>query len=143
MIRSWELALEHAKKANTDILPKEYRIACKDGVQRIFVVSGIIIDDNLLITFIDITDRKKAEDEIRKLNETLEQRVEDRTRQLQEANQELEAFSYSVSHDLRAPLRHINGFIDLLTENYGGLLPDKGKHYLDVISNSSRHMEHS
>ena len=140
VIRNWELALKHAKKTNTDILPKEYRIACKDGVQRIFVVSGIIIDDNLLITFIDITDRKKAEDEIRKLNETLEQRVEDRTRQLQEANQELEAFSYSVSHDLRAPLRHINGFVDLMTENYGGLLPDKGKHYLDVIANSSRHM---
>jgi PAS domain S-box-containing protein len=140
VIRNWESALEHAKKTDNDIMPKEYRIACKDGMQRIFVVSGIIIDDNLLITFIDITDRKKAEDEIRKLNETLEQRVTDRTLQLQEANQELEAFSYSVSHDLRAPLRHINGFVDLVTDNYGDLLPDKGKHYLDVIVNSSRHM---
>jgi PAS domain S-box-containing protein len=140
VIRNWESALEHAKKTNSDILPKEYRIVCKDGRQRTFVVSGILIDDNLLITFVDVTDRKEAEDEIRKLNETLEQRVTDRTRQLQEANSELEAFSYSVSHDLRAPLRHINGFIDLVTENYGDLLPDKGRHYLDVIVSSSRHM---
>ena len=70
----------------------------------------------------------------------MEQRVEDRTRQLKEANQELEAFSYSVSHDLRAPLRHINGFIDLLANNYTDQLPEKGKHYFDVIVNSTRQM---
>lgn len=140
VVSNWESAMEHAKKTDTDILPKEYRITCKDGKVRIFVVSGIMIDDNLLITFIDITDRKMAEYEIRKLNETLEERVEERTSQLQEANKELEAFSYSVSHDLRAPLRHINGFVDLLTENYTSLLPEKGQHYLEVIANSSRHM---
>jgi PAS domain S-box-containing protein len=139
-MQNWESALSYATEINTDILSKEYRITCKDGLERTFVVSGIIIDTNLLITFVDITDRKKAEDEIRKLNETLEQRVEERTAQLQEANQELEAFSYSVSHDLRAPLRHINGFVDLLTENYNDLLPEKGQHYLDIILNSSRHM---
>lgn len=140
VIDNWQSALEYARETNTDILPKEYSITCNDGFERTFIVSGIIIDDNLLITFIDITDRKQAEEEVKKLNETLEHRVEDRTAQLLEANKELEAFSYSVSHDLRAPLRHINGFVDLLTAQYHDLLPEKGKHYLDTILKSSHLM---
>lgn len=85
-------------------------------------------------------ERQKAEQELRTLNAELEQRVADRTSELAAANKELEAFSYSVSHDLRAPLRHISGYVELLQAKFHDLLPEKGKHYLDSISGSSHEM---
>lgn len=89
---------------------------------------------------VDITDRKRAEDEIRALNAQLEERVARRTRELEEANRELEAFSYSVSHDLRAPLRHIHGYVEMLTRAAEGQLSDKAQRYLSTIASASREM---
>jgi light-regulated signal transduction histidine kinase (bacteriophytochrome) len=77
---------------------------------------------------------------LRKSNDEMEQRVLDRTRELQAANKELEAFSYSVSHDLRAPLRHVNGFTELLQKHVGSTLDEKGQRYLKTISDSVKQM---
>jgi PAS domain S-box-containing protein len=81
----------------------------------------------------DITERKAAEQKVHQLNSELEERVIKRTGELEAANKELEAFSYSISHDLRAPLRAVNGFAGIVLEDFGPQLPEEGRGYLERI----------
>ena len=89
-----------------------------------------------VVIFNDITERRKTEEEIRKLNGELKLRAVD----LEATNKELESFCHSISHDLRAPLRHIDGFMDMLQQHIDGHLDDKGRHYMAVIAEAAQNM---
>ena len=150
----WELLTEPKDVKNTMKMVNELIEKKRDGFEMDFKMkhkqghwvdilsrANAIFDEKgkavrIVGTHVDITDRKLAEEEIRKLNAELEGRVALRTAQLEASNKELEAFSYSVSHDLRAPLRHVSGYVELLNKQFQSDLPEKGQHYLNSIGDS-------
>lgn len=125
----------------------DFRVIFPDHTIRWLLVNGRVIERNetgqgikVRGTLMDITERKQFQEKLETLNAQLEQKVQQRTALLEEANKELEAFSYSVSHDLRAPLRHINGYVDMLNRKYYDKLDEKARHYLDTISGAATKM---
>jgi signal transduction histidine kinase len=143
-VEEWPLARVLRGEKVQDLELRVQRIGC--DWQRIFHYGGTLVHDATnqplmaIVTVGDITERKHAEEEIRQLNAELEQRVGQRTAELEAANKELEAFSYSVSHDLRAPLRHVAGFVELLREDAAPSLSEKSVRYLATISQSAKRM---
>ena len=120
---------------------REWQFRRKDGsVFAVDTIATAMPDGNLLAMIRDITERKQAQEAIHQLNSELEQRVIERTVQLEAANKELEAFSYSVSHDLRAPLRAVDGFSQAVLEDYGPLLPEPCREDLQTIRNGAQKM---
>jgi PAS domain S-box-containing protein len=127
--------------------PLEYRVVLSNGAVRfVWAEAGEMIRDEAGAPYLlsgivqDITERKQAEAAIRQLNETLEERIIERTAQLEAANKELEAFSYSVSHDLRSPLRGIDGWSLALLEDYGGLLDEEGQAHIQRVRAETQRM---
>ena len=118
----------------------------EDDWQRVFSHGGTLVHDPngepllAVLTIRDVTEQKRHAEQILQLNAELEERVVERTAQLEAANQELEAFSYSVSHDLRAPLRAVDGFSEALLEDYGPHLPEEGQRYLKTIREGAQRM---
>jgi len=139
--------IDRLHQLNARISEGEYIITTASGETRIWdfysAPLGKLSDGRSLVisTAIDVTARKQAEAEIRMLNATLERRVELRTNQLQAANEELEAFAYTVAHDLRAPLRGMQGLAEALLEDYRELLDELGQEYAQQIVNSGQQLE--
>lgn len=110
------------------------------------LTTGLLVSALTIAAFLAIIltrslmDRQQAENEIRKLNQDLELRVRKRTAQLEEMNKELQDFVYSVSHDLRAPLRSISGFAQIIDRRYKECLDEQGRHYFDNIITAGRQM---
>lgn len=130
-------------KTNHEFFEGEIELYKKDGTRFWNALTMLPLPDSKgeithYVSFhSDVSKRKKAEIELKLLNELLEKKVEERTRKLTEANKELETFNYTVSHDLQSPLRVINGYAKLLHRKYAETLDAEGQHYLNVIEESS------
>jgi signal transduction histidine kinase/CHASE1-domain containing sensor protein len=122
---------------------RQYTKADLELAVEIGLRAGLAIENalNAQAAFDELEERKRAEDKVRRMNESLELIVEDRTRELAAANKELEAFCYSVSHDLRAPLRSVDGFTKAILDDYGDVLDFQAKEYLLRVRSAAKRMD--
>jgi PAS domain S-box-containing protein len=137
--------LDIVRRGSQAVASREVRFRHKNGSWRILeaTVHNLLDDPTMrgvVLNSRDVTDRKLADEEVRRLNVELEQRVRARTAELEAANADLEAFNYSVSHDLRAPLRHVEGFTRILQADYGADFPPEVQHYLERIAGAAQRM---
>ena len=140
VMSEWNLRCAEVLERNLPFRPMDAWISCANGASKCIEFHLSVVGNELIVSFIDLTDRKRAENEILELNAALEERVRLRTEELEVANRELESFSYSVSHDLRAPLRAINGFGTALRADYAEVLDEDGRNYLDRMLAASTRM---
>ena len=112
-----------------------------DGSKGYFELRIQAIDEGVLVLSFDVTKQKLAEKFLKDTNAILDEKVNQRTKELEEKNRELETFTYSVSHDLRAPLRAINGYIQILKEDYSEKFDEEGNHLTNVILNATKNMD--
>jgi len=145
-VQTGEWPSDIALRTGEAVLDREIDLLRADGTRATILDSSAPFRDpagqitGAVVVIQDITDRKQAEEELRQLAATLEQRVHERTAELEATNKELEAFSYSVSHDLRAPLRGIDGFSKILLEKNAGQLDATGQDYLNRVRNAAVRM---
>jgi len=128
------------RRAVAENVPTQVQAFYPEPLNAWFEVRCYPSAEGLAQFFTDVTKRKQAEEEIHRLNAELEQRVRDRTAQLEAANQELETFAYSVSHDLRAPLRGIDGWSAALVEDFAAQLDEEARHYLNRVRSEAQRM---
>jgi len=138
-----EEALEELQATGRNAVPYEKDYYTKDGARLPVLITAAALDEEAtsgILLVLDVTEQKRAELDLRRLNLDLEDRVRRRTADLEAANEELESFSYSVSHDLRAPLRHIAGFAELLRGSVGDHDDEDTGHFIDVITHAANDM---
>ncbi len=142
VVERWTPFVEEARRSGRAVNAGEYRVACRDGSVRTCEMYVACLPDRLIVTFNDVTERARAEAEVHRLNAELEQRVQRRTAQLTAKNEELERFTYTVSHDLKAPLRGIAGYAAELDRKHRAGLSERADFCVTQILTATRNMDH-